>query len=289
MRESEQQEIKRYLLGETDDAGRETFEKKVLADPDYLDAVSMSEDELIEDFVAGALSEGERKRFVEHFLSTPQQRQRLEEIQALHSHLTGKPVPETLPDVGADARPALAGPAHVKPPRGRFSFAPLSAAGTVTAFLVLLALIIGVWLWMGRADEKWSTAFGEAFARLNDPRNTDSLPPPGQDIRLSPTLTRSVGEMAKVNAPAGAEFVRVELSLPPERFQSYRATLLEIDGGESFTPPPLKPRTEDGSRALILNLPVRTLPRGDYELRLSGIRDDDTPAEPRSYFFRLIR
>ena len=82
----EREEIKKYLLGGMDDAARERFEQRVIADLDYKDAVLMVEDELMEDFLADGLPEGERRDFVKHLLATPQQRQRLRELRALHDY-----------------------------------------------------------------------------------------------------------------------------------------------------------------------------------------------------------
>src|ERR1044071_1921635 len=103
----EREEIKKYLLGGADDAGRERFEKRVIADLDYKDVVLMVEDELMEDFLADRLSQGERRDFVKHLLATPQQRQRLEELRALHDYFRHPSALKAKTDVGETARPRL--------------------------------------------------------------------------------------------------------------------------------------------------------------------------------------
>src|SRR5215211_4393780 len=85
----EQQTIKQYLLGQLSTAESEALEQKVLTDPEFMDAVSLIEDELIEDFVANELPDRDKEHFIQHFLSTPHQHQKLELVEAVHTYFGG--------------------------------------------------------------------------------------------------------------------------------------------------------------------------------------------------------
>lgn len=287
MEDLEREEIKKYLLGGMDDAGRERFEKRVIADLDYKDAVSVVEDELMEDFIADGLSEGERRDFVKHLLVTPQQRQRLRDLRALHDYFRHPSALKAKAAAGGTAARLrfwrrVAGRLWQG---GRLS--PKAATAVLTVALAA-GVFLGARYWLNSTQANWSVAFREEWVRLNDPQSPAPPSSSAAPVTLTPTLIRSGREMTRVVAPAGTETVQVQLRLPPEQHSSYRVTLRPVDGKEAFPLPPLPPQTVDGNRLLFLNIPVKLLPRGDYELQLSGIGANDTSINLNSYNFRLV-
>ena len=63
--EREQSLIRRYLLGDLEERRRERLEKRILTDPKFRKRVLLVEDELFDDYVMGALSGNERRKFDE--------------------------------------------------------------------------------------------------------------------------------------------------------------------------------------------------------------------------------
>jgi hypothetical protein len=282
----EQKEIKQYLLGKLDAAGRERFEQRVITDPEYKDVVLMIEEELIEDFVAGGLTEDERQEFIRHFLATPQQRQRVKDIEALHAYFKH----------GANAQTTSPAPDPTQPwPQisDRFRLREWFSARAVLAALLAVVLVVGLYVGIrylrDRSEANWSVAFGQEWARLNGPQNSTLQVPAALQVVLTPTVTRGGGEMTRVIAPAGTERMQIQLRLPPKQYTSYQATLLAVDGRESFPLPPLSPQTINGTQVLPLNIPVKLLPRGDYELEVHGVGDDNPDTNPTLYDFRLVQ
>lgn len=282
----EREEIKKYLLGAMDDPGRESFEERVISDPDYKDAVLMVEAELMEDFIAGGLPEGERRDFVKHLLATPQQRQRLSELRALHDYFRRPPALKAKGAAGGAVGPRLWRRAAGMLWRGG-RLSPVTATAVLTVALAA-GVFLGARYWLSGPEANWNAAFREQWARLNDPQFPAPQPSSAAPVTLTPALVRSGGEMTRVTAPAGAETVQVRLRLPPEQHPRYRVTLRPVDGKEAFPLPPLPPQTVGGNRVLLLNVPVKLLPRGDYELQLSGVGADDTSINLDSYNFRLV-
>lgn len=287
--ELEREEIKKYLLGGMDDAGRETFEKRVITDPDYEDAVLMVEDELMEDFIAGGLSEGERRDFVEHLLSTPQQLQRLKDLRALHDYFRHPSGLEAAAAAGDPVRPRFWQRVASKLWHGRTLSFKAAAAVVVLAVVLAAGVFLGGRDWLNGSEANWGAAFREEWGQLNDPQSPAPQSSSATPVTLTPALTRSGRETTRVAALAGAESVQVQLMLPPEQYPSYRVTLRPIDGKETFPLPPLPAQTVGGNRVLLLNVPVKLLPRADYELQLSGVGADDTSINLDSYNFRLVR
>lgn len=81
--------IKQYLLGMLSTEDQERIEERLITDKDFFEQVNIVEDELIDDYLDGVLLEMERERFRNYFLSTPQQRQRLESVKALRQYASG--------------------------------------------------------------------------------------------------------------------------------------------------------------------------------------------------------
>lgn len=82
---SEQQSIiRKYLLGNLrDESKMRQIEEKFLIDDNFDEELSIAEDELIGDYLDGALTVEERERFNRFFLITPERREKLRLIQNL--------------------------------------------------------------------------------------------------------------------------------------------------------------------------------------------------------------
>ncbi len=73
--------IKHYLLGMLDAEEQQRIEEHLISDRDFFEQVMIVEDELIDEFLDGSLSE--KERFVTHFLASPEQRRKLKRVQAI--------------------------------------------------------------------------------------------------------------------------------------------------------------------------------------------------------------
>ena len=70
-------EIRELLLGRLEGEKRERIEGRLLDDADFGEIVSAIEEELIDDYNTSGLSDEDRRRFEQHFLVTPERRQRV--------------------------------------------------------------------------------------------------------------------------------------------------------------------------------------------------------------------
>jgi hypothetical protein len=76
--------LRRYLLGETlPDAERRRVEKEFVADETYAAWMEVVADDLIEDYLLGALTRGDAESFEKRFLSTPERVQSFRSIEAV--------------------------------------------------------------------------------------------------------------------------------------------------------------------------------------------------------------
>ncbi len=98
-------------------------------------------------------------------------------------------------------------------------------------------------------------------------------------------LTRDGGEVKQVSVPRGTTLVRLLLELPAGEYDAYRAVIPGEEGNEIFATGPTKPEIVDGRRVLSLQLESRSLPPGDYQIKLSGVAANGTVDRLESYRF----
>jgi len=86
LRQDEEKRVRNYLLGKLSDEDIRQFEERLLRQDDFIEQVLLIEDELIEDYARGTLSENERERFEQHFLTTPKRRRKLMIVRGLKNY-----------------------------------------------------------------------------------------------------------------------------------------------------------------------------------------------------------
>src|SRR5829696_5788311 len=76
--------LRQYVLGTHDPD--EQFEECLLTDEKLLERLSIVEDEILQDYLSGALSESEREKFEKRFLATDAGRQELQFFKAFNNY-----------------------------------------------------------------------------------------------------------------------------------------------------------------------------------------------------------
>src|SRR4030095_11859850 len=83
-RESFKEELAvRYLLGDLTDDEQVEVEDRAFADHQYMERMLAVEDDLIDNYLRGSLSERERSQFEKRFLASDHRRQKIEFARAL--------------------------------------------------------------------------------------------------------------------------------------------------------------------------------------------------------------
>ena len=70
-------EMRNYLLGTLAEDRQTQFEERILSEPSVYEELLVTEEELIEQYVAGDLSEIEQRQFETHFLITAERQKNL--------------------------------------------------------------------------------------------------------------------------------------------------------------------------------------------------------------------
>jgi len=88
-KDPQQTAVRRYLLKQLSGKEQSELEARLLTDDDPFTEVEIVEDELIDEYLAHKLSPDERKRFEEHFVTTPERKGKLKSAQVMKRYLDG--------------------------------------------------------------------------------------------------------------------------------------------------------------------------------------------------------
>jgi hypothetical protein len=86
--QTQQERIRRYLLGELSDGAGEEIERELLINEDLFEEILVTEAELTDEYIEGKLAAEERTHFEQHFLATPERQQDLRFARALNRYVT---------------------------------------------------------------------------------------------------------------------------------------------------------------------------------------------------------
>jgi hypothetical protein len=269
----EQNAVQQYLLGLLPPERLPALEERLLTDEAFFNELLIAEDELIDRYLAGQVYGAEREGFESHFLLPPERRKKLRFARSLRRCVAAKGAVEV--EVASEspeeereaARPFERRPTFLSSLRARSPALTFSMAAAV-----LLLLLVGSWVWMSGT---WPR---------REPRRILAV----TFVTLSPGLAREGGEVTKVKVGADSEEVQFRLRLEGDEYKSYSAALLSAEGSTVLTGEGLSPEPSDGGKAVVFRAPTRTLPPGDYQLKLKGVNADGTSESVGSYPFRIL-
>ena len=141
----------RYLLGELSPEERAALEERYFGDDELFDELVCLENEIVDTYVQGELSENERKRFESHFLVTPERQEKVRFAKSLLNQAKNSGVAsdirESTLDGGMDQRKSAS--------ETLVSFSFLRTHGLLAVFVALVAT--SVWLFVGNRPRREPT------------------------------------------------------------------------------------------------------------------------------------
>jgi hypothetical protein len=275
MKKNEQDVLERYLLGDVSDDKRSEIEQGYFADDAYFDQLIDVQNDLFDSYARGTLPAADRKRFEERFLTRGSGIDRVEFARALKEKVAAR-------------------------------------SGRKTGSVRLLAIAASVVIVVIAAA--WMTF---SLQRRPQPPITSSRPKPPQQQRTTPPApvqaqTQIAPVQSKPSAsalittvlltPGGTreseaatplvlrpapQFVRVELVLEDDRYDSYAAELQDVEGRVLWKAHSLRATTAPSGRMVAVSVPAKLLPPGDYIVILKGIRQGEA-SEVNNYTFTVV-
>lgn len=269
----------RYLLGELSEDEQAELEERYVDDPRIFDEIARAESDLVDDYVRGKLAPEARERFERVYLAHSRRRDRLKFVEALLTRLDrAETAIVAAPSAGIESawRTWLD---RMLRPRPAFGF----------AFAILL-IASGVWLALEARRTRQEAVQREA-ARTNQERrdreaearaSAEKAGASQAATRRPPTvvvLALNAGAGARAVEPssptplvifAGISEVRLQLSLPPLDYPSYRVILRSVGGAEIFRRGDLRAAAAGPTVVITLDVPASAFESSDYTLTLQG-------------------
>ncbi|MGI9068762.1 MAG: hypothetical protein ACR2HX_20465 [Pyrinomonadaceae bacterium] len=272
----EQQTIRQYLLGLAPQEDSSRLEEQLLTNGALYGELLISEDELIDEYLSGELSQLDRRSFETHFLTAPERRQKLRFAQALRKYLTVAGAPDSQEVVAAEKSFEEAS-AVTRTASGR-KWSVTSLFPTWNP-IVSYSLAAAMLLFTG----------GISWVVLNNWRQQEARQAGNiLTVSLTPGLVRDGGETKRISILPSTGGVRLRLILNTDATQIYRAELLDGERLSLVVQDNLKPETEGGEKFVTLDLPAKILKRGDYQVKLGRQLSDGSIEDTGRYSFRVV-
>jgi hypothetical protein len=257
--------VRRYLLGFMSEAEESRVERAYLSSDEALEELRVHEDELIEDYLRGALEPGERAAFERLFLASPGRLERLVYLRALQDR------------AGEDGR-AAAGRRPAARPWGL-------AAASLGAVAVAGLLAARGSVPSPAGDPPRATPAKQAMASAPPVPGTEGEPASAlAPVRLRAPAVRGAGEAPTVD-PGSAGHVALEVPLEALELSAHRGRVIAPDGREVFVSAWQPARQEATLRVLV---PAAILGDGHHVLVVEG-SDGRIERVLESYAFRVRR
>jgi hypothetical protein len=262
--------LTRYLLGDLSPAEQDRLEENYFVDDDLFVELLDAKDQLVNDYLSGQLSSGDRERFDRRFLTVPDCQREVEMAFFLQPSLTQRSLTRQ-PASDDQPRPwwqAIFDALRIRQP----------LTGIATAAL-LIVVVVGIWSairFMGQTD-------------LSKTGAPVSMGPAIVSLTLRPGRVRSGGVTPKAIVGLETQVIELRLDAGTESYLSYRASLLTLDNenAEVLADNSLKAEVGvDSKRTVVWKLPASGL-FGDYQVRLNGIGLDNSLSNIGTYYFNV--
>ena len=268
---TDHESIKSYLLGQLAEGDVSQVEARLLTDREFYDELSIVEDDLIDRYLGGTLTDADRQSFESHFVSSSERQQKVRFARALRKYVS---VAADQTEADGVADPVVAYPPESarigSPSPPSFIFRKPLFSYAVAAVILLIA---GASIFLFLKDRQSSTVTGRVLA-----------------IELTPApAVRDIVEVTQVNLTPDVKTVRLQLNLPNNEYPSYEAVVRDSSFRTVLTTQNLKPQTINGFAAVIADVNANLLTPGDYRVQLSGTRVDGGSESVATFSFAVRR
>lgn len=324
MKASNEQLIVRYLLGDLPEGEQATLEDRAFSDREYRREIEDAENDLIDEYVRGALNETRRRQFESRFLASAGRRRKVEFARALAQVVAANAPDRTAQPVTPRWWEALIAFLRGFNPALQFSLAAATLILLVgVAWLLTETRRLRSQVAQHQAGQQTQQRQEEALRQEAANERTRSAELTAQPEReraqrerseaptrrpeqrprersaassfiaslfLMPGAARSGAERPQLIMPDSSQFARLQIGLEREdEFKSFRVEIRTAQGQEVWTQDRLRPRESRAGRVISLTIPARVFSAGEYELTLRGVVDNRTIEDVRYYYFSVLK
>lgn len=252
--------LRSYLLGTLNAERKAELEETILCDRDRYEELSLVEEELIDQYVAGSLSKKEQELFETNFLVTTERQKNLRFGVLLNRYLA--------------SQKASASPAKDRPAPAR-RFLPVGPSALAFAAAVVVVLAVGLLTWL---------AVRKPVEKHVDQEEASGV----VVVALAPGSVESHSVTAQhVAVPPHGVDVKLELEIKNTRFRNYKSELFREN--KSLQTDKLSLETKGQHHIVPLTITGQMLSPGDYQVKLSGVLDSGQDEFIDNYKFRVTK
>jgi len=248
--DKDREELRQYLLGLLAESEREPVDRRILTDSEFYEELQATEDDLVDEYLSGKLTEQERRQFELHFASGEERHNKLQFGRSLQKHL--RPQEE----------------------RGKLAFVGFGERLNSRAMLVFAVCLIfvGIIAWFVIRQS----------GRQSRPQQTLA-------ITLKSGAVRGIGQAtSQLARPPANSLVNVHLQLTNKNHTSYNVDLSQENVVlKPFKD--LHALGENGNFVVVVPVQSDLLDAGDYTFSLTGISDSNPPEPEGNYYLRVTR
>jgi anti-sigma-K factor RskA len=251
--------VRRYLLGQLEEAEQDQLELRLLTDPSFIEEFDTIVDEIADQYAGDELEGEERKRVEQHFLTSAERRQKV--------HFARELMQRAANERGANrvVSPAPA-PGFFKSVRAFWR----SQSVSFRTAMVMATLVIVVGLAFVTRSVIFPTSGTDAFIALN----------------ITTADRASGSEIQSVTLAPGTPRLRIELKLPDETVRSQRYRVELLDDQQRSRELSIEQQT---TQSLLVAIAANEIPPGSYIIRLYAVNPDGGEQRIRgNYFFNVL-
>ena len=300
--------MRRYYLGDLLQEERVRLEGRYLADVEVFEELLAAENDLIDAYVRGELTEAERQQFAVGYLKSPEGRERLDFACALSqvSVLAKEAVPAQKNSLWKNMQAAFS--VQQRMPQWALAAAAVSIAVS-GSWLLVENQRLRDGLQQAKAAQAGLRREGDALrqqiagfegnprAQVQENQQGSEIAKlqtpvgPEMTLRLTPGIARGFGAAPKtlVLLPT-TSWLRLQLMLDRDEDKTYEAVLLTADGKEVSRGRDLRIQSMGGSTVVAWRIPAQSIQAADYIVQLTGQPAAGMIQEGvESYSFRVLR
>ena len=265
-----EQEMRSYLLGVLTPERHSELETLAQADENFREELLAIEEELVEQYLAKALTDDESRDFETRILNTERGKEKLHFAQLFARYRNSNPAEP----VAVHSAPALNIPPN---PTSSPLFATFYGNPT---FAVLSIVVVGLlitlvgWLMVGPSRET-------SIADEVPSKNFHELV-----VTLAPDSTRSGTKVKHLTTPAKNIQIKLELEISKSDFHKYKTQLFR-DKQAVESQDGLQTISKDNHYFIPVVFTGEILTPGEYQLKLCGVAESGQPSTVDNYSFRV--
>jgi hypothetical protein len=303
----------RYLLGDLPEAEKAALEENYFNDPQVFEQVVQVENQLLDAYVRGQLTQSIRNRLEAHYLADPGRRERLKFARTFVG---------TLDQVNSSGLVAVSTTAEQSWWHSLIPSWPARQWAMASFVAAASLLILFGFFWLLSTNRRLRRELQAAEAQrsseiqrknelaqqiIDEQKRADQLATELERVRTqakpqetpaSPAAPAVVsliltvggfrgsdsGAPPKLVIPAGTKQARLQLNLREPNYRSYQVVVQSVGGVEVLNRQGLQPRATSSGNALVLMVNTSQLVSGDYVLTLRGRADGELDDLSKSLF-----